>query len=56
MDVTNDSYGNKMFITKGDYNNANDADKVALEDVKGKVSFVIPLIGYPSVWLSGAIS
>ncbi len=56
VDVTNDSYGNKMFITKGDHNNANDADKVALEDVKGKVSFVIPLIGYPSVWLSGAIS
>ena len=56
VDVTNDSYGNKMFITKGDHNNANDADKVALEDVKGKVSFVIPLIGYPSVWLNSEIS
>ena len=56
VDITNDAYGNKQFITKGDHNNAIDADKVALEDVKGKVSFVIPLIGYPSVWLSGAIS
>ncbi len=56
VDITNDNKGNKQFITKGDHNNAVDADKVALEDVKGKVSFVIPLIGYPSVWLSGAIS
>lgn len=56
VDITNDERGNKLFITKGDYNNTVDADKVALENVKGKVSFVIPLIGYPSVWLSGAIS
>ncbi len=56
VDITNDNYGNKQFITKGDHNNAIDVGKVALEDVKGKVSFVIPLIGYPSVWLSGAIS
>lgn len=55
-EVTNDEYGNKLFVTKGDHNNAVDVTKVALEDVKGKVSFVIPLIGYPSVWLSGAIS
>ena len=56
VDITNDERGNKLFITKGDHNNNVDADKVALENVKGKVSFVIPLIGYPSVWLSGAIS
>ena len=56
VDITNDNYGNKLFITKGDHNNTIDSTKVALEDVKGKVSFVIPLIGYPSVWLSGAIS
>ena len=56
VDITNDERGNKLFITKGDHNNTVDADKVALENVKGKVSFVIPLIGYPSVWLSGAIS
>ena len=55
-DITNDENGNKMFITKGDHNNTVDATEVAMEDVIGKVSFVIPLIGYPSVWLSGAIS
>ena len=56
VSVTNDEYGNKLFVTKGDYNNANDSDKVHMQDIKGKVSFVIPYIGYPSVWLSGAIS
>lgn len=56
VSITNDSYGNKLFVTKGDHNNAIDVSKVSLEDVKGKVSFIIPLIGYPSVWLSGAIS
>ena len=55
-DVTNDEYGNKLFITKGDHNNAIDYDKVNLENVKGKVAFIVPFIGYPSVWLSGAIS
>ena len=55
-DITNDENGNKMFITKGDHNNTIDATEVAMEDVIGKVSFVIPYIGYPSVWLSGAIS
>ena len=55
-DITNDEYGNKLFVTKGDHNNAIDYDKVHLENVKGKVAAIIPLIGYPSVWLSGAIS
>ncbi len=56
VDITNDEYGNKLFVTKGDHNNTIDATSVALEDVIGKVSFVVPYIGYPSVWLSGAIS
>lgn len=56
VEVTNDEYGNKMFITKGDHNNTIDVDKVRLENVKGKIMFVVPFIGYPSVWLSGAIS
>lgn len=55
-DITNDEYGNKLFITKGDHNNAIDYDKVHLENVKGKVAAIVPFIGYPSVWLSGAIS
>ena len=56
IEITNDENGNKLFVTKGDHNNTKDADPVAVKDVKGKVSFVIPYIGYPSVWLSGAIS
>lgn len=56
VDITNDEQGNKIFTTKGDFNNANDTDPVELQHVIGKVSFTIPLIGYPSVWLSGAVS
>ncbi|MBR2840354.1 MAG: signal peptidase I [Bacilli bacterium] len=56
VDEGNDEYGNKLFTTKGDYNNAPDVDKVHLKDIKGKVSFIVPYVGYPSVWLSGAIS
>ena len=55
-EITNDEYGNKVFVTKGDHNNAIDFDMVHLENVKGKVAFIIPYIGFPSVWLSGAIS
>lgn len=56
VDVTNDAYGNKLFITKGDANNTNDTGNVKNADIVGKVSFVIPFIGYPSVWLSGMVS
>ena len=56
VEITNDEYGNKLFVTKGDHNNTRDAEKVSMENVIGKVSFVVPYIGYPSVWLSGAIS
>ncbi len=56
VEVANDEYGNKLFITKGDANNTSDAGKVKLENVVGKVSCVIPFIGYPSVWLSGMVS
>ena len=52
--ISNDSMGNRVYITKGDANNIIDKDVVSIEDIKGKVSFVIPYIGYPAVWLSGA--
>ena len=54
--VTNDQYGNRVFITRGDANNANDVGQVEYDDVIGEVSFIIPYIGYPSVWLSGMMS
>ncbi len=56
VETVNDEQGNKLFITKGDHNNANDLDKVGFDQIVGKVSFVIPYIGYPSVWLSGMVS
>lgn len=55
-DITNDEYGNKQFVTKGDHNNAPDITNVNMQDVKAKISFIIPYIGYPSVWLSDTIS
>lgn len=56
VEIGNDEYGNKTFTTKGDHNNGNDAFAVGIDQVVGKVSFVIPYIGYPSVWLSGMVS
>lgn len=56
VDISNDENGNKIFTTKGDYNNTNDNDPVSFDQIIGKVSFTIPYIGYPSVWLSGAVS
>ena len=56
VETANDEYGNKLFVTKGDHNNAKDLDKVGFDQINGKVSFVIPYIGYPSVWLSGMVS
>ena len=37
------------FVTKGDYNNAADSGFVNKSQVKGKVSFKIPLIAYPAI-------
>ena len=55
VEITNDENGNIQYITKGDHNNTNDSKAVSVDQIVGKVSFVIPYIGYPSVWLSGAI-
>lgn len=55
VEVDNDQYGNVVYITKGDYNNTRDLNPVGVNDIVGKVSFSIPYIGYPSVWLSSAI-
>ena len=55
VEITNDEFGNIQYITKGDHNNTRDTMPVSLDQIVGKVSFSIPFIGYPSVWLSGAI-
>jgi len=56
VDIDNDQYGNRIFITKGDHNNGVDANSVGYDQIVGKVSFVVKYIGYPSVWLSGLVS
>lgn len=42
----------KVYILKGDNNNAKDLKPVYMEQIMGKVLFSIPKVGYPSVWLS----
>lgn len=44
-----------LFTTKGDNNNAEDADKVTEEQVLGIYKFRVKYIGFPSVWLSEAL-
>lgn len=56
VEIDNDQYGNRVFVTKGDHNNGIDASEVAYDQIVGEVSFVIKYIGYPSVWLSGMVS
>lgn len=44
-----DDNGNITYQTKGDNNNAPDDKLVTLKQVKGKVMFVVPYAGWPSV-------
>lgn len=41
-----DTNGKKSFVTKGDANNAEDENKVALDKIIGKVLFSVPYAGY----------
>lgn len=40
------------YITKGDNNQTQDLLPVEEEQIVGKVTYIIPFIGYPSVWFS----
>ena len=42
----------RLYITKGDNNNAADIKKVTESQIIGKVEFSIPKVGYPSVYLN----
>lgn len=50
-----DNNGDRLFITKGDYNDTPDKKPVTPEQIIGVVNIKIPLIGYPAVWFSEAI-
>ena len=40
-----------IYKTKGDANNSVDDMDIEFEDVKGRVLFKVPFVGYPAVWL-----
>lgn len=42
---------NRTFITKGDANENIDGQKVSFDNVVGKVQFIIPFIGYISIYM-----
>ena len=42
----------KYCITKGDNNKTSDSSILYIKDIKGKVIFSIPYIGYPSIWIN----
>ena len=48
--------GALVFTTKGDNNNAPDTNPVTESQIRGVVKYVIPKIGYPSVWLNDVFS
>jgi len=43
---TNDNNNDKIYITKGDANNAPDARQISQKDIIGKVMFDVPYLGY----------
>ena len=47
----NEYNGKKYFVTKGDNLTTNDPLRVSEEQIIGRIKFVLPKIGYPSVWL-----
>lgn len=47
-----DENGELVFVTKGDNNKEVDSDKVTKAQVVGIVDLKIPVIGFPSVWLT----
>lgn len=52
VEIKIDYTGKFSFITKGDNNNANDSKPVDISQVDGVAKFIVPYVGYPSVWFS----
>lgn len=55
ISIKRDINGELLFITKGDNNKTPDRNPVKEEQVTGLVKYMIPLIGYPSVWFSEVV-
>ena len=52
MEVRKNEDKKTYYITKGDANNGNDPREVYQNQVKGVVKFKIPIIAWPTVWLT----
>jgi signal peptidase len=48
--------GRKLFVTKGDANTAPDLDPVLTSQIRGKLIFTIPKLGWISIYLKKAIT
>lgn len=44
-----------VYVTKGDNNDAVDLEPVTPQQVRGQVWYVVPYVGYVSVWMSGGM-
>jgi signal peptidase len=51
--VTIDGRGSRGFVTQGDANGAPDAQPVIADQVRGRVWYSVPYVGYLSSWLTG---
>lgn len=51
IEIKNDN-GKRVYITKGDNNNSVDIYPVKESQILGKLKFVIPNLGYPSLWIN----
>ncbi len=45
--------GDTTYITRGDNNGSDDADPVKIEQIRGKVWYSVPYMGYVNNWLNG---
>lgn len=54
LEVIEDEAGNRSFKTKGDNNSAEDGRLVLPQEVKGTLSYVIPKLGLPTLWLKSS--
>ena len=52
INIEKHSDGTKLYTTMGDNNNAPDIKKVEQKQIIGKIKFMIPKVGYPSVLLN----
>ena len=43
------------YITRGDNNGADDPAPITEAQVKGQVWYVVPYVGYVSVWMAGGL-